>query len=105
MKKQRASTGMKALALAITLIGSAGASAEVTWDRLLNANKDPNNWMMYHQSFDGYHHSDLDQINAGNVDKLSVAWIHTPNASKRGIQSFPLAVDGVLYYTSASGKV
>ncbi len=105
MKQQRVSHGMKTLALAITLIGSAGASAEVTWDRLLNANKDPNNWMMYHQSFDGYHHSELNQINAGNVDKLGVAWIHTPNASKRGIQSFPLVVDGMLYYTSASGKV
>ncbi len=105
MKQQRASTGMKALALAIAMLGSASVSAEVTWDKLLNANKDPNNWMMYHQSFDGYHHSELDQINTGNVDKLGVAWIHTPNASKRGIQSFPLAVDGVLYYTSASGKV
>ena len=84
---------------------SQAMSADVTWDRLLNADKDPNNWMMYHQSFNGWHHSGLDQINAGNVKDLKVAWQHTPGAAKRGIQSFPLAVDGVLYYTNTTGQV
>jgi alcohol dehydrogenase (cytochrome c) len=96
---------IKSLATSLMLVGAASASADVTWNKLLNAQNDPNNWLMYHQSFDGYHHSGLDQINTGNVKNLGVSWIHTPNATKRGIQSFPLAVDGVLYYTSASGKV
>ena len=96
---------IKALATSLMLVGAASATADVTWDKLLNAQNDPNNWLMYHQSFNGYHHSGLDQINSGNVKNLGVSWIHTPNATKRGIQSFPLAVDGVLYYTSASGKV
>ena len=86
-------------------VASQAMSADVTWDRLLNADKDPNNWLMYHQSFNGWHHSGLDQINAGNVKNLKVAWQHNPGSAKRGIQSFPLAVDGVLYYTSTSGKV
>ena len=44
--------------------------ARVTWDRLLNADKDPNNWLMYHGSFKAWHYSDLDQINATNVKNL-----------------------------------
>ena len=96
----------KALSAAavISFALQAGA-AEVTWDRLLNADKDPNNWLMYHGSFKGWHYSALDQINKNNVKNLKVAWIHTPSTSKRGIQSFPLVADGILYYTSSTGQV
>jgi len=96
----------KALSAA-AVIGFAvqAGAAEVTWDRLLNADKDPNNWLMYHGSFKGWHYSGLDQINKNNVKNLKMAWIHTPSASKRGIQSFPLVADGVLYYTSSTGQI
>ncbi len=97
---------LNAILSSLILVGATGVnSAEVDWDRLLNAHKDKKNWMMYHQDFNSHHHSKLTQINTKNVKDLSVAFIHTPDATKRGIQSFPLAVDGVLYYTSASGKV
>ena len=89
---------MKLLVSSLMLIGAASASAEVSWNSLLNAQNDPNNWLMYHQSFDGYHHSGLDQINTANVKNLGVAWIHTPNATKRGIQSFPLGGGMIGYH-------
>jgi len=100
-------TGVAKTLSAAAFVGfaSQAMAADVTWDRLLNADKDANNWLMYHQSFKGWHYSGLDQINADNVKNLHVAWLHTPSASKRGIQSFPLVADGVLYYTSASGQV
>ena len=105
--KQWTYTGVaKALSVAAFVgFSSQALAADVTWDRLMNADKDANNWLMYHQSFKGWHHSGLDQINAGNVKNLSVAWMHSPAATKRGIQSFPLVADGVLYYTSSSGQV
>jgi alcohol dehydrogenase (cytochrome c) len=31
--------------------------------------------------------------------------MHTPGASKRGVQSFPIVVDGVLYYTTGDSQV
>lgn len=80
-------------------------AADITWDRLQNADKDPNNWLMYHGSFKGWHYSALDQINKNNIKNLKVSWIHSPSTGKRGIQSFPLVADGVLYYTSTSGQV
>ncbi len=98
--------GVKALSAAAFLgFASQAVAADVTWDRLLNADKDPNNWVMYHGDFTGWHHSGLDQINTSNVGDLRMAWQHIPSSSKRGIQSFPLAVDGVLYYTSSSGEI
>ena len=37
---------------------------------------------------------------------LKVAWIHNPGSSPHGgIQSFPLAIDGRLYYTIANDQV
>jgi glucose dehydrogenase len=92
-------------AVAFVGFASQAISADVSWDRLLNAHKDDNNWMMYHKDFTGHHHSGLNQINKGNVKNLKLAWQHTPASSKRGIQSFPLAVDGVVYYTSSSGAI
>src|SRR5215470_7658348 len=74
--------------------GVPAAAAELDGNALLNADKDPNNWVMYHQSYKSWHYSPLDQINAGNVKDLKLLWIHTPGAGKRGIQSFPLAIDG-----------
>jgi PQQ-dependent dehydrogenase (methanol/ethanol family) len=106
MKRWISAGAVKAIsAAAFVGFASQAISADVTWDRLLNADKDPNNWVMYHGDFTGWHFSGLDQINTGNVNNLRLAWQHTPGSSKRGIQSFPLAVDGVVYYTSSSGAV
>jgi PQQ-dependent dehydrogenase (methanol/ethanol family) len=106
MKRWISAGAVKAIsAAAFVGFASQAIAADVTWDRLVNADKDPNNWVMYHGDFTGWHFSGLDQINTGNVNNLRLAWQHTPGSSKRGIQSFPLAVDGVVYYTSSSGAV
>src|SRR6516225_11259523 len=85
--------------------GVPAAAAELDGNALLSADKDPNNWVMYHQSYKSWHYSPLDQINTGNVKDLKLLWMHTPGAGKRGIQSFPLVIDGRIYYTSTEGQV
>jgi alcohol dehydrogenase (cytochrome c) len=99
--KLRAVTGVAVAACAIGT-GVNALAADVTWERLLNADQQGNDWLMYHQNYKSWHYSPLSEINADNVKGLKVAWIHTPGATKRGVQSFPLAVDGVLYYTTAN---
>ena len=71
-------TGKKTLigwAVASAMLGGMAPAfaADVTWDRLLNADKDPNNWMSYHGGFKSWHYSALDQINTNNVGKLHEA--------------------------------
>ena len=85
--------------------GMAANAAELDANALLNADQNPNNWVMYHQSYKAWHYSPLDQINTGNVKDLKVLWMHTPGAGHRGIQSFPLAIDGRVYYTSTNDQV
>ena len=79
-------------------------AADITWDRLQNADKDANNWLMYHGSYKGWHYSPLDQITKSNVKNLKVAWIHSPSTGKRGTPGesidIPLAHKDALYVRS-----
>ena len=103
-------TRLKRVAGAIAVSALAGIStlacaADVTYERLLSADKDPANWMSYHGSYKSWHYSALDQINTRNVGKLQEAWSHVASRANRGLQSFPLAIDGVLYYSSPYNQV
>ena len=76
-----------------------------TRSRIENADKNPNDWLTYHGSYKSWHYSALDQINTSNVKNLQVAWMHSPGRVTRGLQSFPLVADGVLYYTGPYSRV
>jgi alcohol dehydrogenase (cytochrome c) len=98
-----ATVSMAALALCAAM---APANAQgVDANKVLNADKNPNDWVTYHGSYKSWHYSALDQINADNVKNLRIAWIHQDGRSTRGIQSMPLAADGVLYYSASYSKV
>jgi len=98
---------LSSVAVAGLLVGLSGMAPAFAVDpsRIENADKNPNDWLTYHGSYKSWHYSGLDQINADNVKNLQVAWINTPGRSTRGLQSFPLVADGVLYYTGAYSRV
>jgi len=62
-------------------------------------------WPEYHRTYRGWRYSPLEQINATNVNKLKVAWIHQPGDIAQGLQATPLAIDGVIYYIAANNRV
>jgi len=89
-------------------IGGTPAMAQsdaVSAQMLNNADKDAKDWLSYRGSYLDYNYSALNQINSKNVKNLNVAWVHTPGRSKWGLQSVPLAVDGVLYYSGSYSRV
>ncbi len=98
-----------ALAAAFSAAVAAGSSfaADVTGDRVLDGDKElaKGNWLTYHGSYKSWHYSPLDQINTKTVGKLTEAWSHTASRANRGLQGFPLAIDGVLYYSSPYNQV
>jgi alcohol dehydrogenase (cytochrome c) len=49
-------------------------AADVTPDRLVNADKEPGNWLMNHRTYDSQRYSPLDKINKGNVKDLKLAY-------------------------------
>jgi alcohol dehydrogenase (cytochrome c) len=80
-------------------------AAEVTPQRLLNPDKEPQNWLMNHRSYDGQRFSPLDKINKGNVKGLKIAYaVPLGNAGvKQFIEATALAEDGFLYITDSGG--
>src|SRR3984893_17998326 len=69
---------MKKLAFAGALITSllvASAltpvqAADMTFERALNASKEPHNWLLHHGNFEGYRFSRLKDINTDTVKNL-----------------------------------
>jgi alcohol dehydrogenase (cytochrome c) len=80
-------------------------AAEVTSDRLVNADKEPQNWLMNHRTYDGQRFSPLARINKGNVKGLRFAYAVSLAGThgKEFIEATPLAEDGFLYITDSWG--
>src|SRR3989449_7559891 len=89
------STLLVLLLVDVTPVRAQGAGLS----RLLNV--DPNDWPMYHRTYDTHRFSPLGQINKTNVKDLGVAWVHQPGAVVQGLESTPIVVDGVLYYSGS----
>src|SRR6185312_5852018 len=86
-------------------------AASVTYERILNARDEPQNWLTYYGAYDAQRYSPLDQINAENVGKLKPEWVF--QAGNSGLRSgattyaweaSPLVVDGVMYVSGWDGQ-
>jgi alcohol dehydrogenase (cytochrome c) len=49
--------------------------AGVTYERILDARSEPENWLTYYGAYNGQRYSPLDQINTENVKRIGPAWI------------------------------
>ena len=97
---------LRAALLAGSMLAVAPAlAAEVTPERLLNPDKEPQNWLMNHRSYDGQRFSPLARINKDNVKGLKLVYA-VPLSGTHGsdfLEATPLAEDGFLYITDAWG--
>jgi alcohol dehydrogenase (cytochrome c) len=78
-------------------------AADVTPDRLLNPDKEPQNWLMNHRTYDGQRYSPLVRISRDNVKDLKLAYA-VPlggGAGNEFTNATPLAEDGFLYVTDS----
>ena len=72
-----------------------------------------NDWAYYGHDAGGTRYSPLTQINRENVAKLQVAWtFHTGDISdgsgrpkRSGLETTPILVDGMLYFTTPFNRV
>ncbi|HEX9451610.1 MAG TPA: PQQ-dependent dehydrogenase, methanol/ethanol family [Burkholderiales bacterium] len=76
----------------------------VTDDMLLNAAKEPNNWLMAGRDYSGTRFSPLSKINTGNVKKLVPVWSFS-FGTLDAQNTTPLVVDGTMYVTSSHGHI
>src|SRR5215471_2046112 len=92
--------------LGLGVVGSAVA-ADVTADRLSNADKEPQNWLMNHRTYDAQRYSPLDKINKDKVKSLKLAYAVAigGTSANENLESTPLAEDGFLYVVDQWGVV
>ncbi len=93
------------LASSVLLVSGPATAADVTPERLLNPDKEPQNWLMNHRTYDGQRFSPLARINKDNVKGLKLAY-GVPLGGGAGNEysvATPLAEDGFLYITDSWG--
>ena len=76
----------------------------VTWERLLNAADEPENWLMYNGTLDSQRFSGLEQIHSRNVGNLELKWAYQIPEIDRA-ETVPLVVDGIMFVTEAPSNV
>ena len=80
------------------------AGAQVTSERLLHANDEPQNWLTYSGSYASQRFSSLSQVDPGNVKNLELKWVFQAQSLQK-FETTPLVVDGVMYITQSPNDV
>jgi alcohol dehydrogenase (cytochrome c) len=97
-----------------TLSGITGTAPpvveSVTYERILDARSEPQNWLTYYGAYNGQRYSSLDQINTENVKRIGPAWMFQAGtsgmiagASTYAFEATPIVVDGIMYLTGWDG--
>src|ERR1700758_2488891 len=74
-------------------------------DRLVNADREPQNWLMNHRTYDGQRFSPLARINRDNVRNLKLAYAVALGGSTgdEWTEATPLVEDGFIYIVDGWG--
>ena len=83
---------------------SGAAWGQVSFDRILKANAEPQNWLTYSGSTMSQRYSTLDQITPQNVKNLELQWMFQARSLEK-FEATPLVVDGILYTVQAPNTV
>jgi alcohol dehydrogenase (cytochrome c) len=90
--------------LAAALAAAAPLDAQVTFERILDAEREPANWLSYSGTLTNQRYSRLDQITNANVKDLRVEWIWQARSLEK-FEATALVVDGVLYTVQAPNEI
>src|SRR3954471_15553837 len=96
-----------ALLCGAAMLASPALAADVTADRLANPDKEPQNWLMNHRTYDAQRYSPLARISKDNVKNLKLAYA-VPiggTAINENLQATPLVEDGYMYVVDQWGIV
>ena len=78
--------------------------AQVSFDRILRANQEPQNWLTYSGTTMSQRHTPLTQITPQNVKNLEMQWMYQARSLEK-FEATPLVVDGIMYTVQAPNDV
>tara|TARA_B100001765_G_scaffold191062_1_gene138166 strand:+ start:1066 stop:2673 length:1608 start_codon:yes stop_codon:yes gene_type:complete len=85
------------------------SSAEVSFEQLLNASKDPENWLTYSGTYRSERFALQDQINISNVNQLKTIWAYQMQPSKLSgsglVETTPIVANEIMYITEPPSTV
>jgi len=84
------------LVFSLFCLFTVSVSAQVTPERLLHPDREPQNWLTYSGSYASQRYSPLTNITRDNVKNLTLKWVWRPRYLDK-METTPLVVDGVLY--------
>src|SRR5262245_55486736 len=88
----------------VLLLVATSAFAQVAYQRIAGADKDPSSWLTYSGNYQAQRFSPLTQINRQNVAQLKPAWIYQMRNSGI-VETTPIVADGVMYITELPSTV
>ncbi|HLG98729.1 MAG TPA: PQQ-dependent dehydrogenase, methanol/ethanol family [Bryobacteraceae bacterium] len=95
---------MKFRILSLLAIAAGAVTAQVSNERLLHPEREPQNWLTYSGSYSSQRYSLLDQITPQNVKNLELQWVFQARSLEK-FEVTPLVVDGVMYIVEAPNHV
>jgi alcohol dehydrogenase (cytochrome c) len=111
MRAKSAAAAMAVALLAGTTLVPARA-ADMTMERALNPQREPQNWILHHGNYQGHRFSPLREINAGNVTNLKPVFTVALGGIQGGgryafgdLEATPLVEDGIMYVPDGWGAV
>jgi alcohol dehydrogenase (cytochrome c) len=78
--------------------------AQVSYERLALAAREPENWLMYSGTYMSQRYSALDQIAPANVRTLEQKWVFQAESLQK-FETTPLVLDGIMYLTQPPNDV
>src|SRR6516225_12292440 len=94
---------MNRRAILLTLIPGL-LCAQVTYERLAAAAKEPGNWLTYSGSYHSQRYSALAAITPNNVKTLEQKWVFQAESLQK-FETTPLVLDGIMYLTQPPNDV
>ena len=91
-------------ALVLLVLTNAGLHAQVSYDRLRQAEQEPHNWLTYSGNYSSNRYSELVQISPANARNLEQKWVYQTQTLGPW-QATPLVVDGIMYVTQRPNDV
>jgi alcohol dehydrogenase (cytochrome c) len=79
-------------------------SAQVSFDRIVNSGKEPQNWLTYSGNMLSQRYSPLAQVTPQNVKNLELKWIFQARSLEK-FEATPLVVDGIMYTVQAPNDI
>src|SRR5581483_5544710 len=107
MSRHETNSVLRVVAAAAALLVGVGLAAQglpVTYERLVHADQEPGNWLMYSNTYNSWRYSRLAQIDTGNVARLKVKWLYQMRTVNK-VETTPIVVNGIMYVTRPENDI